>query len=112
MVQGAGRPGRKDALYIQPSLTPSVRIGGPSSKVRLSVPLVLGFSDHYYQDAAGNDKTFGFFRTGLTLAGSDFLGVTGLTATSGVDLWILDRKVASCLGGSELVGRVGLSMAF
>ncbi|MET1755987.1 hypothetical protein ABVV53_11040 [Novosphingobium sp. RD2P27] len=111
MVQEAGRPGRKDALYIQPSLTPSLRVGGHSSKVRASVPLVLGLSDHYYRDAAGKDETVGFFRTGLTLAGSDFVGVPGLTATTGVDLWLLNDRVANGLDDIEVVGRAGFSMA-
>lgn len=112
MVQEAGRPGRKDALYIQPALTPTYRFGSASRPVRLAVPLVMGFSDHYYLNRAGGTERFGFFRTGVTLSGNPFPGGSGPVISGGFDIWLLNNKVANGLDSAEVVGRISISHSF
>ncbi|GGB97587.1 hypothetical protein GCM10011494_15090 [Novosphingobium endophyticum] len=113
MVQEAGRPGRPDALYTQPSLSPSFNLGDPERPVRVSVPLVLGISDEYYDDVRGGHETVGFFRTGITIAGQPFADrIPALSVDGGVDVWFLNDRVANGLGNSELTGRVGIVWSF
>lgn len=113
LVQEAGRPGRRDALYIQPSLTPSLdaRIGG--KQVRIAVPLVVGLSDYYYDGLDGEKKTFGFFRTGLIVSGQPAPErAPALTVDGAVDVWFPNEQVANGLGDRKLVGRMGISWSF
>ncbi|PEQ13598.1 hypothetical protein B2G71_04505 [Novosphingobium sp. PC22D] len=110
LVQEAGRPGRSDALYVQPSLTPSfdARLGGAS--VHVAVPLMIGLSDEYYDGLDGGTETFGFFRTGLILSGKPAPEkAPGLTVRGGFDLWVPNGDVASGLDRYDVVGRIGLS---
>ncbi|MBI1181457.1 MAG: hypothetical protein GC201_12950 [Alphaproteobacteria bacterium] len=113
VTQELGRPGRSDALYIQPSITPSVTVGGPERPVTIGVPVVLGFSDDYYDAKAGGHPGFGYLRTGLSIS----VPLTGggrspLTLTGGVDVWLPNHKVASGLDGTTVVGRIGLRWGF
>lgn len=113
VVQEAGRPGRADALYVQPSLSPTVALGEPAHALTLTVPLVAGFSDTYYQTAGGGHRAFGFFRTGAAIAGTPFPNAApALSLTAGVDLWVLNGAVANGLDDVEAVGRVGASWGF
>lgn len=101
-----GRPGRADAFYVQPSLTPSFDLGDPENPIRVAVPLVAGFSDDYFLDVHGGKQTFGFFRTGLTISGAPFPAAPGVRLSGGFDLWLLNDRVASGLGDTEFVGRM------
>lgn len=113
MVQEAGRPGRPDALYVQPSLSPSFDLGSAERPVHVTVPLVAGFSDSYYDSVQGGYETFGFFRTGLSVSGSPFpKSAANLRVTGGVDVWLLNDDVVNGLGDSEVVGRVGMNWSF
>lgn len=113
LVQEAGRPDHADSLYIQPSLTPSFDAGPGDAPVRISVPLVLGFSDHYFDSEDGGTETFGFFRTGLAATGTPFpQNAPALQMAAGVDVWFLNEDVANGLGGREVVGRVGFNWSF
>lgn len=113
MVQEAGRPGRADALYVQPSLTPSFDLGDEQNAVRIAVPLVIGLSDDYYDDVRGGKQTFGFFRTGVTVSGTPFPEEAGaFSVNGGFDLWLLNKRVANGLTGTEFVGRIGASWTF
>lgn len=113
MVQEAGRPGRADALYVQPSLSPSFDIGSRDNPVRVTVPLVAGFADEYYDDRQGGHPTFGFFRTGATVSGTPLPDMApALSLNGGVDLWMLNDRVASGLAPTKVVGRVGASWGF
>lgn len=54
-------------LYLQPGITPAFTINEVPlvDEVELSFPLSVGLSlDEYYEDAAGEDETFGFFSVG------------------------------------------------
>lgn len=113
LVQEAGRPGRPDALYVQPSLSPSFDLVHGKRSLRLTVPLVLGFSDEYYDNARGGHETFGFFRTGASISGQPFPDkAAGLEINGGMDVWLLNDGVVNGLGASELVARVGASWQF
>lgn len=112
LVQEAGRPGRPDALYIQPSITPSFSLGDEERPLRVAIPLVAGFSDEYYDRVGGGQETFGYFRTGLTVSASPFADAAALTLNGGFDLWLLNSNVANGLDDTELVGRAGLSWSF
>ncbi|SMQ57665.1 hypothetical protein SAMN06297468_0009 [Altererythrobacter xiamenensis] len=110
LVQEAGRPGREDALYIQPSLTPSfdAQIGG--EPIHVAIPLMVGLSDEYYDGIDGGKETFGFFRTGLALSGQPARdSLPGLTLTGAVDLWVPNSEVASGIDEYDVVGRIGLN---
>jgi len=110
LVQEAGRPGRKDALYVQPSLTPSfdANIGG--APINVAVPVMIGLSDEYYDGVDGGKETFGFFRTGLLFSGQPAPdSLPGLTLSGGVDLWIPNSDVASGIDQYDVVGRIGIS---
>lgn len=113
LVQEAGRPHRPDALYIQPSLSPSFDLGDGERPLRVTIPLVLGFSDEYYDNARGGHESFGFFRTGASLSGQPFPDkAEGLEINGGVDVWLLNDAVVNGLGADALVGRLGLNWRF
>lgn len=113
LVQEAGRPGRPDALYVQPSLSPSFDLGHGTRALRVTVPLVLGFSDKYYDNARGGHETYGFFRTGAKLSVRPFPSeAAGLEISGGADVWFLNDEVVNGLGASELVGRFGVNWRF
>ncbi|OCC23343.1 hypothetical protein MB02_11990 [Croceicoccus estronivorus] len=109
LVQEAGRPGRKDALYIQPSLTPSFDTRLGNTKINLAFPIVVGLSDEYYDGTDGGKKTFGFFRTGMIVSGKPApRAAPGLTLSGGFDLWVPNSEVKSGLDQYDVVGRIGL----
>ncbi|KHK91102.1 TorF family putative porin [Novosphingobium malaysiense] len=113
MVQEAGRPGRPDALYVQPSLSPSFDVGHPDRPVHVTMPLVVGLADTYYDDAQGGHPTFGFFRTGVSVSGQPFPNsAENVRVSGGVDVWMLNDKVVNGLGDSEVVGRIGVNWSF
>lgn len=113
LVQEAGRPGRKDALYVQPSITPSFDVSLGSKQVRIAMPLMIGLSDEYYDGVDGGKETFGFFRTGLTVSGQPAPeDVPALSLDGGFDLWVPNEEVVSGLEEYEIVGRVGISWGF
>ncbi|WP_188054085.1 hypothetical protein [Sphingosinithalassobacter sp. CS137] len=113
LVQESNRPGRPDALYVQPSLTPSFSLSDAERPVRLSIPLVVGLSDEYYDGIDGRQQTFGYFRTGLIFAANPFGGqASALELNGGFDLWLLNERVANGLDNAELVGRAGVSWSF
>lgn len=115
VTQEVNRPRRDDAFYIQPSLTPSFNIGREERPVRIRIPLVLGFSDDYYRGTRGGKVGFGYFRTGITIAGQPFAGshIDGtLTVSGGFDFWMLNDKVANGLNDNEIVGRIGIRWNF
>lgn len=113
VTQEVGRPGRNDAFYVQPSLTPSFNVGSTDDPVWIRVPLAIGLSDDYYIANDGGTVTFGYFRTGLTIATSFFnLGKTPFMVGGGIDYWMLNDKVANGLDDTELVWRVGFRWAF
>ena len=108
-----GRPFRKDATYVEPSLSPSFSVGSRDNPARLTIPLILGISDNYFDGKDGGKKTFGYFRTGFLLAGKPFpKRVSALSLDGGVDLWLLNNQVANGLKPAELVAHVGLSVHF
>jgi len=108
-----GRPFRKDATYVEPSLSPSFAIGPQDNPARLTIPLILGISDNYFDGKEGGKKTFGYFRTGFLLAGKPFpKQMSALSLDGGLDVWLLNSQVANGLKPVELVGHVGLSVHF
>ena len=110
LVQEAGRPGREDALYVQPSITPSfdTQIGGAT--VKLAIPIMIGLSDDYYDGIDGGKKTFGFFRAGLVFSGQPAPdSLPGLSVKGGLDLWIPNSDVANGLNQYDVVGRIGIN---
>ncbi|WP_338240924.1 hypothetical protein [Aurantiacibacter hainanensis] len=110
LVQEAGRPGRKDALYIQPSVTPSFDTNIAGAPIHVAIPLMIGLSDEYYDGIDGGKETFGFFRTGIVLSGQPAPeSLPGLTVSGGVDLWVPNNDVASGLDQYDVVGRIGLT---
>lgn len=113
LVQEAGRPGRKDALYVQPSITPSFDVPIGERQVRIAIPLMIGLSDEYYDGVDGEKKTFGFFRTGVT-ASTQLApeSLPALTINGGIDIWVPNHEVASGLDDYNVVGRVGIGWSF
>lgn len=110
MVQESGRPGRKDALYIQPSITPSFDADLLGADVNVAVPIMVGLSDQYYDSTDGGYESFGFFRTGMLLSMNPApQSVPGLMLKGGFDLWIPNAKAVSGLDKYDLVGRVGVT---
>ena len=110
MVQESGRPGRRDALYVQPSITPSFDARLLGADVRIAVPVMVGLSDYYYDSTEGGFETFGYFRTGLIISTSPAPNsLPGLRLSSGVDLWIPNREAVTGLNRYDAVGRIGLS---
>lgn len=110
LVQEAGRPGRKDALYIQPSLTPSFDAEIAGAPVSIAIPLMIGLSDEYYDAVDGGLETFGFFRTGVTVSGQPAPNsAPSLTISGGLDLWVPNHDVASGLDQYDAVGKIGIS---
>ena len=113
MVQEDGQPNRPDALYIQPSIVPSVRVGPEEGGVILSVPIAIGLSDSLYSGVDGGTPTFGFFRVGAGVAANPFKGAaSAVRLTAGLDYWMLNDRVANGLDDTELVWRVGFSTGF
>ena len=113
LVQEAGRPGRKDALYIEPSLTPSFDAEIAGVPLNVTIPLMIGLSDEYYDGIDGGKETFGFFRTGLLLSGQPAPeSLPGLTISAGADLWVPNSAVASGIDRYDLVGRMGINWGF
>jgi len=113
ITQEVGRPGRADALYIQPSLTASLNLGREDRPVWFRIPLVLGLSDDYYDSANGGKVTFGYFRTGVTIATPAFeLAGNPFMVGGGVDIWMLNDKVVNGLNDNELVWRFGFRWSF
>ncbi|MBC7168971.1 hypothetical protein [Phenylobacterium sp.] len=107
------RPNRKDALYIQPSLTPSFGLGAPERNLTVSIPLVAGFSDHYYDAIGGGNADYGFFRTGVAVSMTPFpQALESLSLSGGVDLWFPNDDVANGLDDQELVTRFGVNWSF
>lgn len=108
-----GRPGREDALYVQPSVMASFNISRTDNPIWIRVPLAVGLSDSYYRGKNGGTVTFGYFRTGLTLAGAPFkLGKYPFRIGVGVDVWVLNDKVNNSLDDTEVVGWAGFRWAF
>ena len=113
MVQEAGQPNRPDALYVQPSIAPSVRIGPKDGGVTVSVPMAIGLSDSLYAGVNGGRPTFGFFRVGASLAANPFGGAaSNIRLNAGVDYWMLNDDVANGLNDNEWVARIGFSTGF
>lgn len=113
LVQEAGRPGRPDALYVQPSLTPSFDLGPSDRPVHVAIPLVVGLSDTYYDNAQGGHETFGFFKTGLTLSLAPLPDkAPALNLSGGVDVWLLNDRVLNALRQHRVVGRIGIGWSF
>ncbi|WP_299309600.1 hypothetical protein [uncultured Croceicoccus sp.] len=111
MVQEEGQPLRDDALYVQPSLTPSFTVG-TEMPVTVSVPLMIGLSDSFYRGVDGGNPDFGFFRTGVTLAISPIEAAPALSVNGGVDVWMLNDDVANGLDDNEFIGRIGARYSF
>ena len=113
LVQEAGQPNRPDALYVQPSIAPSIRIGPRDGGAILSVPMAIGLSDSLYAGVNGGRQTFGFFRVGAGLAANPFGGAaSNIRLDAGVDYWMLNDNVANGLGDNEWVARIGFSSSF
>lgn len=109
-VQEGSRPNRRDALYLQPSITPSFDVDLGTRSLHVAVPLMLGLSDHYYDGREGGTYTFGYFRTGVQFSGKPAPDtLPGLTLSAGADLWIPNTKVASGIDGHHFVGSIGIS---
>lgn len=110
MVQESGRPGRKDALYIQPSITPSFDADLFGADVNVAVPIMVGLSDQYYDGADGGYETFGFFRTGMLLSMRPAQrSAPGLRIKGGFDLWLPNADAVTGLDRYDLVGRIGVA---
>ena len=113
MVQEIGQPNRPDALYIQPSIAPSVLLGSGDGGVTVSIPMAIGLSDSFYSGVDGGTPTFGFFRVGAGVAANPFKGAaSAIRLTAGLDYWMLNDRVANGLDDTELVWRVGFSTGF
>lgn len=113
LVQEAGRPGRNDSLYIQPSITPSFDTAIGRVPLNIAVPLAAGFSDGYYDGKDGGHETFGFVSLGLTVSGQPAPErIPGLSISGGLDWWIPNSQVDSGIDGSIVAGRAGISWSF
>lgn len=106
-------------LYLQPGITPAFEIDDVPlvDTVGLSFPITVGLSlDEYYEDAAGEDETFGFFSVGakasIALPVPSAYG--NWTLSGGAQLLILGDTTSTINDDEDtaLIGSVGLTIAF
>lgn len=113
ITRDIGRPGGDNATYIQPSLTPSFNLQSGRHPLKLGIPLVFGFSDVYYHGIHGGHVSYGYFRTGVTLAKTlRKRGTQSWRVAGGVAVWFPNTKVANGLASTVAVARLGMSWDF
>lgn len=103
--------------YLELGVAPGFTLDLGTTPISLSFPLSVGLSLHdYYQNAAGEDDTFGFFQVGMKasvpLPFGDRYGKWTLNA--GVSGLFLGDHTTEYNGGddTQVIGTVGLQLNF
>jgi len=111
--------GANEGIYTEIGLTPTFTfLETEPFTLGATLPLAVGISLHdFYEDAAGEDSTFGFFSSGLTLeAGLGFIPARfgAVAATGGIKVLMLGHMPKELNGndGSALIGFGGLSLSY
>jgi hypothetical protein len=111
--------GPDKGTYLQLGIEPGATVfENPQVSVGVSVPLTLGLSlDDYYEDASGNDDTFGYFDTGIAVS----LGFGGIpksfgelsVTVAGHFLFLGDTLEDANNGDSfKPIGTIGVSLSY
>lgn len=116
-ADGSDGANTQPGTYLELGVAPGFSIDVGKAPVAISFPMSVGLSLHdYYQDAAGNDDTFGFVQVGVKasvpLPFTERYGKWTLNA--GVSAIFLGDHTAQFNGGDrkQLVGSVGLQLNF
>jgi len=120
-IDGGSDAFGEEGTYLELGVEPSFTVvESEDYPVELSIPVAVGLSiDDYYQDATGDDETFGFASVGATLG----MPLTFIpadygswSASAGVTALFLgnntDDSVYPGADDFEIVGTVGLSMSY
>ncbi len=114
---GSDSPDLDPGTYFELGIGPGFSFDLGKTSVSISFPVAIGLSlSNYYQDAAGDDETFGFFQVGaaasIPLPFGDRFGTWTLNA--GVAGLFLGASTAEINGGdnAEFIGTVGLQLDF
>lgn len=118
LAKELGDSGGPEQWYFQPSLTPSVVVSGLPLKMRVKMPLALGFGadGQYLELDDGHERHFGFVQIGIGLnvpiklipkrAGS-------FSVSTGLNVVILsDRDLSSRDNKVETVSKLGITYSF
>lgn len=114
---GSDGPDLDNGTYLELGIAPGFSFDVAKSPITLTFPASVGLSlSDYYQDAGGNDDTFGFAQVGakasIPLGGSGRFGTWTLNA--GVSVLFLGDHTKSFNSGNdtEVIGSVGLQWNF
>ncbi len=114
---GSDSPDLDPGIYLELGIAPGFSFDVGKTTVSVSFPVSLGLSlSNYYQDAAGDDDTFGFVQVGaeasIPLPFGDRYGAWTLNA--GVAGLFLGANTAELNGGknAEFIGTIGLQLDF
>lgn len=107
----------KTGTYLELGIAPGFSFDLGKTPIGISFPISVGMSlDNYYQDAAGNDDTFGFFQIGakasIPLPFGDRYGKWTLNA--GISALFLGDHTADYNAGddTEIIGTIGVQVNF
>lgn len=112
-LSGQADRGTVRGTYLEFALAPSLQVGVEGAQFDVTLPLTVGVSLHdYYEDAGGDDSTFGFADLGVVLGQSSDSGAW--RAEVGVHaLWLGDNnKVRNGGDGFEVVASFSLATEF
>lgn len=103
--------------YLELGIGPGFTFDASNTPITITFPVAVGLSlSNYYQDAAGNDDTFGFAQVGAKIAvplgEPNRFGTWALNA--GVSYLVLGDHTSDYNGGddSEVVGTIGVQWNF
>lgn len=117
-IDGDAADGQDGGVYLELGIEPSVTFEeGALADATLSFPATLGISlDNYYQEASGDDETFGYATVGAALSyplpvGAEW-GEWSLSA--GVDVLLLGdtTKAFNDDDDVEVIGTFGIAVSF
>lgn len=116
-ADGSDSPELDRGTYLELGITPGFTCNAGKTPVTLTFPVSVGLSlDDYYQDASGDDDTFGFVQVGakaaVPLPFGDRYGTWTLNV--GVAGLFLGDHTAEINGGNdaEFLGSLGLQLNF